>query len=327
MEGIAQAQPNIALVKYWGKQSGNTNVPATPSLSITLNSLWTRTRVRFGEDRRCDQLSINGIVDPAQFQRVTKCLDTLRQITGIRLYADVVSENNFPTSAGIASSASGFAALVTAACVALDADLDLEQRSRLARRSSASAARSIFGGFAELDIEAQDPAARPLLTEHEWPLHVLVAITSTQPKSIGSTMGMTQSAETSEYYDDWVHSASDDFAAARQAVLTQDFEMLADISEANCLKMHAVMLTTRPALIYWNGATVETIHCVRALRAQGLPVFFTIDAGPQVKVISLPGYRNEIERAVKDIPGVMDTIHSELGPGARAVSAGPPGTD
>ena len=130
---------------------------------------------------------------------------------------------------------------------------------------------------------------------------------------------MEQSAATSEYYDAWISSAPSDFLAARQAVINKDFELLADISESSCLKMHAVMLATRPALVYWNGATVEIIHCVRALRDQGLPAFFTIDAGPQVKIISLPGYREKIERAVKDIPGVIDIIHSDLGPGACLV--------
>ena len=319
MEAIAQAQPNIALVKYWGKRRGDGNIPATPSLSITLDTLRTRTRVKFREDYTTDQLSINGAADPTQLQRVVKCLDILRQITGIEQYADVVSENNFPTGAGVASSASGFAALVSAACAALGSNLNREEQSRLARRSSASAARSFFGGFAEMDIEGRDPTARSLLAETEWPLDVLVVVTSSQRKQIGSTAGMRQSAATSEYYDTWVSSAPGDFSTARQAVINNDFDQLAEISEASCLKMHAVMLATHPALIYWNGTTVEVMHRVRALRGEGLPVFFTIDAGPQVKVISLPGYRDNIERAVKDTPGVIDTIQSGLGPGACVV--------
>ena len=321
MEAIAQAQPNIALVKYWGKKRGKGNVPATPSLSITLDTLRTHTRVEFKQDYRADQLSINGAADSTQLQRVTKCLDMLRQMAGTKQYAAVESENNFPTSAGIASSASGFAALVFAACSAMSVNLNREDQSRLARRSSASAARSFFGGFVEMDIEGQDPAPQPLLTENEWPLDVLVVVTSTEAKQIGSTAGMEQSAATSDYYDAWISSAPSDFSTARQAVLNQDFELLADISEASCLKMHAVMLATRPALIYWNGTTVEITHCIRALRGHGLPAFFTIDAGPQVKIVSLPGYREKIEQAVKDIPGVMDVIYSGLGPGARLVES------
>lgn len=317
MQAAAQAQPNIALVKYWGKQDIKRNVPATPSLSITLDALWARTTVRFSEENERDSLSINGITDPSQLQRVTAALDRLRRLSGETNYADVSSTTNFPVSAGLASSAAGFAALVTAGCSALGADLSAQDRSRLARASSASAARSVFGGFVELQTEQPDPAAQPLLAETEWPLNVAVIVTSTRAKQTSSTAGMNQSARASVFYDAWVDSAPRDFADARRAVLHQDFQMLADISEANCLKMHAVMLSTQPALMYWNGATVEVILRVRDLRARGIPAFFTIDAGPQVKIVSLPGHRAAIEQAVRDTPGVVDLIHSSLGAGAR----------
>lgn len=319
MEAVAQAQPNIALVKYWGKQRNSLNVPATPSLSVTLDTLWTRSTVRFSENIDHDRLSINAASNAGQLRRVTACMDELRRITGTPYYADVSSTNNFPTGAGLASSASGFAALVTAACAALGADLDAQERSRLARKSSASAARSIFGGFVELPVEDPDPTARTLLAETAWPLDVCVAITSTQPKQIGSTAGMIQSADNSVFYNSWVASAADDFNAARQAVLNRDFQRVANISEASCLKMHAVMWSTRPPLMYWNGATVEIIHRVRDLRAGGVPAFFTIDAGPQVKIVSLPGYRSKIEQAVQDVPGVAETVHSPLGGDARLI--------
>lgn len=322
MEAAAQAQPNIALVKYWGKQNSGLNVPATPSLSITLDALWTRSTVKFSQGSSRDQLSINGVSDSGQLKRVAESLDTLRQMTGATYYADVSSTSNFPTSAGLASSASGFAALVTAASAALGANLGVPEQSRLARRSSASAARSMFGGFVELDIDQPDPAAQPLLAEDEWPLDISVIITSRQSKQVGSTTGMKRSADTSVFYGAWVDSAAKDFSMARWAVLHQDFEMLAGISEANCLKMHAVMLTTQPALVYWNAATIEVIHCVRGLRTRGVPAFFTIDAGPQVKIMSLPGCRPKIEQAIKQIPGVVDIIYSSLGTGAHLIQTG-----
>ena len=319
MEGIAQAQPNIALVKYWGKQRGDNNVPSTPSLSITLDALWTRTRVEFSGAHARDVFIINEKSDEAQRQRVARCLDHIRQATGRDLHALVESRNNFPTGAGLASSASGFSALVTAACAALDADLDRDQRSRLARMSSASAARSMLGGFVELDVTETDPAARALLDQRDWPLEVLVAVTSTNAKSVGSTQGMLQSAATSAFYAAWTDSAGDDFTAARRAVLARDFQSLAEVSEASCLKMHGVMLTTKPALIYWNGATVEIIHRVRALRSQGTPAFFTIDAGPQVKVVTEAEFVDNVRQAIEDIPGVVDIVPSALGAGARVV--------
>lgn len=319
MEAVAQAQPNIALVKYWGKKPQGENVPATPSLSLTLDTLWTRTRVRFSRTEERDRFSINEKEDAAQQQRVVRCLDDIRRATGTGLYADVQSRNNFPTGAGLASSASGFAALVAAACAALGVDLDLHQQSRLARRSSASAARSLFGGFVELDNSDPDPAATPLLGQNEWPLQVLVALTSTTPKSVGSTQGMVQSAATSEFYPAWTMSAREDFVAARKAVLARDFQALADISESSCLKMHGVMLSSRPALIYWNGITVDIMHRIRELRSRGTPAFFTIDAGPQVKIITDKGSVDDIRKAVEEIPGVIDIIPGSLGAGARTV--------
>jgi len=320
MEAIAQAQPNIALVKYWGKRREGSNVPATPSLSITLDSLWTRTRVRFDSAYERDRIVINEKSEPAQLERVARCLDNIRRTTGTQLYADVESRNNFPTGAGLASSASGFAALVAAACSALGSDLDAGSQSRLARMSSASAARSIFGGFVVLDNAGPDPAATQLIGAHEWPLTVVVALTSTKSKSVGSTQGMVQSATTSDFYDAWTNSARHDFTAAREAVLSRDFQALAEISEASCLKMHGVMLSTRPALVYWNGATVEIIHRVRDLRSRGTAVFFTIDAGPQVKIVAEPGAVDAIRHAIADIPGVIDVVPGTLGAGARTIT-------
>jgi diphosphomevalonate decarboxylase len=319
MAGIAQAQPNIALVKYWGKQPGRDNVPATPSLSITLDSLWTRTRVEFSPAYSEDRLIINGERDDEQQQRASRWLGDFRRATGASLYADVQSKNNFPTGAGLASSASGFAALATAACAASDLNPSTEDRCRLARRGSASAARSVLGGFVEMDITDPDPAARCVLNESDWPLQVLVVVTSTAQKQTGSTEGMVRSAATSDFYSSWIDSARVDFSTARQAVLTRDFQMLADVSEISCLKMHGVMLSTKPALVYWNGTTVETMHCVRELRSQGMPVFFTIDAGPQVKVITLPGHSDELKQAIATIPGVIEIIPSTLGAGARVI--------
>jgi len=161
MLGIAQAQPNIALVKYWGKRPGRDNVPATPSLSRTLDSLWTRSRVEFSEAHSEDRFVINGARDDQQQLRTSRWLDEFRRTTGSTLYANVQSRNNFPTGAGLASSASGFAALVTAACAALNLNLSTGDRCRLARRGSASAARSILGGFVEMVLPALIPQLVP----------------------------------------------------------------------------------------------------------------------------------------------------------------------
>lgn len=178
---VAQAQPNIALVKYWGKRDVALNLPVVGSLSITLDQLWTRTQVRFDPALAADRMTLNGREDAKQLKRSSACLDLLRARAGVNWRAEVVSTNNFPTGAGLASSASGFAALVLAGDAALGLGLSRAELSVLARRCSGSAARSIFGGYVEwahgTRADGEDSVARPILDAAAWPLAVAVAIT------------------------------------------------------------------------------------------------------------------------------------------------------
>lgn len=322
MISLAQAQPNIALIKYWGKRDTRLNLPATGSLSITLASLWTRTRVAFDESLPRDELRLNGAADPASQARVSACLDLLRQRAGTTTRARVDSRNNFPTATGVASSASGFAALVVAADAALGLGLDRSTLSMLARRGSGSAARSLFGGFVSMAAgqreDGADTIAEPLLRADEWPLVVVVAVTSNARKSTSSGAGMEISRTTSPFYPTWLKTAPADLAVATEAVRMHDFAALADLSEHNCLKMHAVMQTSQPPLLYWNGATMDCIQRIRGLREQdGLEVFFTVDAGAQVKAVCAPGAAERVAAALTEIPGVQQVLTSGLGEGAR----------
>ncbi len=322
MQSTARAQPNIALVKYWGKKTQGQNEPAVSSLSITLDTLWTRTHVRFDPGLESDEFTLNGMRDRAQARRVIEGLEMMRNLKGIDTKAAVVSENNFPTSAGLASSASGFAALVTAVDTALELSLEPQRLSSLARRLSGSAARSLFGGFVELwslRPGAQESAASPLLDADAWPLEVVVAVVSEEAKAIGSTRGMELSRKTSDFYAPWLNGADHDMEVCRQAVLDRNFEALAEISERSCLKMHAVALATEPGLIYWHGATIECMHRIRQLRDGGTPVFFTVDAGPQIKAVCLPGHASAIAAELDAVEGVKRTLVSGLGPGARVI--------
>lgn len=327
LEATAQAQPNIALVKYWGKRDIPLNLPAVGSLSITLDSLWTRTRVRFDAALETDRVMLNGKADAKDARRVTECLDLLRARANTTLRAEVDSQNNFPTGAGLASSASGFAALVTAAVAALKLDLTLAEQSEIARRGSGSAARSIFGGYVEWSrgerSDGRDSIARPILDADQWPLSVVVAVTSTAQKSVGSTEGMNRTRDSSPYYNAWVDTAEADLAEARRAVLDRDFDKLADVAEYSCLKMHALALAARPGLLYWNGATVEALHAVRALRAAGVPVFFTVDAGPQVKAVCLPEAAARVREVLQGVPGVLRIHETGLGAGSRVIEGNP----
>lgn len=315
----AIAHPNIALVKYWGKQNSHRNRPAVPSLSLTLEALWTRTRIQLKQGLDQDQLILNGKPDRDSELRVSSCLDEFRQLSGHHRFCQIETSNNFPTGAGLASSASGFAALVIAANRVFSLELDQQSLSRIARRHSGSAARSIFGGFAQMPLSAEEETAYPLLAANEWPLTTLIAITSDQKKSVGSTEGMRLSAQTSDYYQAWIDSAEKDYQQAKQAITNRNFQALAKVSERSCLKMHGLMISSDPGLIYWNSATIACLHAVRKLRDQGAQVFFTVDAGPQVKAVCIPEFASEIARTLSKITGVVNVIESGLGKEARIV--------
>ncbi len=307
----AVAHPNIALIKYWGKAQGERNLPATPSLSITLDTLATRTCVQPAER---DRVILDG--EEVADAKISACIAMLRKsyaLPGI----EVTTHNNFPTASGLASSASGFAALVTAIDHQFQLNMDAAIRSEFARRASGSAARSIFGGFVTLAEPRWQ--AEQLMHEQSWPLEVVVAITATTRKEVSSSLGMRSSME-SPFYSGWIDSTQRDYAHAIAATLARDFERLASLAEHSCLKMHGLMLATRPGLLYWNAATVACLHVIRELRASGAAVFFTVDAGPQVKAICAPGTAAQVAQALSAVPGVIETLIAGLGPGARVIS-------
>ena len=321
-QATAVAHPNIALVKYWGKRDVERNIPAVGSLSITLDGLTTKTTVCFDPALEHDTFFLVGREAPKMAERVVACLDRVRRRVGFSTYAVVESENDFPTAAGLASSASGFAALVVAADAALGVGFDRSELADLARQASGSAARSLFGGFVELKLTPDGPhptETLQLLEPSAWPLRVLVAVTDPGLKAVSSTEGMLMTELTSPYYRAWVESSPADLSEARAAVQRCDFEALADVSESSCLKMHAVMLSARPGLVYWNGTTVQGIRRVRELRSGGVPVFVTVDAGPQLKAVCLPEAYERVERELAAIPGVTSMVPSGLGDGARVV--------
>ena len=310
----AIAHPNVALVKYWGKRDDADNVPATPSLSITLQALATRTTVAAAAK---PSLSIDG--RPVSDAKAAALVAALRRTFDLPSLA-IESRSNFPAGAGLASSASGFAALVTAVDAAFELGLSAAERSEWARRGSASAARSVFGGFATLAASSGWVGA-PLRAADEWPLEVAVALTSRTPKAIPSTVGMAASRATSPFYDAWRETAEEDFASACRAVRERDFAALASVAEHSCLKMHAVMFASRPPLLYWNAGTVAATETVRRLAAGGVPAFFTIDAGPQAKAVCAPGHGARVAAALRKTAGVQEVLATGLGPGAHAVPA------
>ncbi|MBK7583462.1 MAG: diphosphomevalonate decarboxylase [Myxococcales bacterium] len=320
----AVAYSNIALAKYWGKADVAENLPATPSLSLTLGGLRTLTEVTFDTALEHDEAWLG--TEPLSgrpLARVVALLDRVRAKAGLSTRANVISRNDFPTAAGLASSASGFAALALSASSAAGLELSLEELSALARASSASAARSLFGGYASLAAGARS-AERVASAEH-FPLSMVVTLTARGPKSVGSTEGMQHTASTSPYYPAWVAHAPALFEEVRRGVLERDIERLGTAMEQSALMMHASMFAARPAVIYLLPTTLAVMTAVKTLREGGVPAYYTMDAGPHVKVLTLPEHSSQVSDVVSAVPGVERTLISSAGPDAHTTDEDPRG--
>jgi diphosphomevalonate decarboxylase len=318
--GKAIAYSNIALAKYWGKADALRNLTAVPSLSLTLAALRTTTSVRFDPTFARDEFILAGESSTGRpLERVVKLLDAVRDEAGLEERARVESVNDFPTAAGLASSASGFAALAMAASRAAGLESSLEQVSALARAASASAARSVYGGYVALGARAE--FAERVREGGSFPLEMLVAVTVAGPKATASTDGMGHTRDTSPYYPAWVAAAPAVYAEIRRAVEASDFDALGPAMEHSALSMHASMLAARPALIYFAPATLRVMERVRAYRAAGGRAYFTMDAGPHVKVLVEPSAAGELQLELGKVEGVSAVLRSTAGPDASWVDA------
>lgn len=316
---VAVASPNIALIKYWGNRDDALRLPANGSISMTLGGLETITEVAFTEGRRGDALTINGRpASPDSLRRVSQHLDAIREIAGIGAGAQVRSRSNFPAGSGIASSAAAFAALTLAAAHAAGLRLDARALSRIARRGSGSASRSIFGGFVEWQAGASDEEsfAALLMPGGDWPLVDLVAVVSRKRKAAGSTEGHALAA-TSPIQAARVADAPRRLAECRAALRARDFARLAAVVEHDSYLMHAVMMTSRPSLLYWIPDTVRVIQAVAAWRAAGLEVCATVDAGPNVHCLCAPAAAAGIGRRLRRLPGIVEVLRCPPGSEAR----------
>jgi diphosphomevalonate decarboxylase len=315
----ARACANIALVKYWGKRDSALNLPATGSLSLTLAALATETSVAFDAALGRDEIAIAGVGDDT---RVTDFLDLIRARAAITTRARVTSTNNFPTASGLASSASGFAALALAATRAAGLELAPRELSRLARRGSGSAARSLFGGFARMHAgdRDEDCYAEPITSPLAARVRMVIAIVGGgAPKSHGSRDAMEHTAATSPLYSDWLALVPRDLIRAETALAGGDLRALGELAEANALAMHATALAARPAVVYWQPATLALLAQVRSLREDGRAAWATIDAGPHVKVLTTADDAAHVQRALAAVAGVTDVIVSEVGAAAAVV--------
>jgi diphosphomevalonate decarboxylase len=320
----AQASPNIAFIKYWGNRDNDLRLPMNGSISMNLGGLFTRTTVSFQPSLPYDELIINGheVAGPG-LARISYILDLIREMAKIREHAEVMSENNFPSGAGIASSASAFAALALAGSKAALLNLSEPELSRLARRGSGSAARSIPGGFVEWQAGTcdEDSYAFSIAGPDHWDLVDCVAIVSAAHKKTGSTEGHSL-APTSPLQGARVVDAPRRLEICRRTILERDFNMFASIVELDSDMMHAVMMTSTPALHYWKPASLEVMNCVRQWRMEGSPVCYTVDAGPNVHVLCLEADAKMVEKRLREIRGVDNVLVARAGGPAKIVENG-----
>jgi diphosphomevalonate decarboxylase len=324
LTATAIAHPNIAFIKYWGNQDHALRIPRNGSISMNMAGLETRTTVAFSPDLEADSLTLNGkTVSGTGLDRVSEMLERVRGMAGTNDYAQVVSENNFPTGSGIASSASAFAALALASSTAAGLRLSEAELSALARSGSGSASRSIPGGFVEwYPGNTHDSSyAETIAPPNHWALADCVAIVSREHKATGSTGGHAV-ADTSPLQDARVADARRRLDLCRNAILEKNFEAFADVVEQDSNIMHAVMMTSTPRLVYWLPGTLAVMQAVVDWRDEGLEACYTIDAGPNVHVITPEEHAEEISRRLKNIPGVLDVLPTSPGGPARLVDTG-----
>ena len=348
-----RAGSNIAFIKYWGVAdaasaaiggqrpvaSEDLNIPLNNSISMTLADAHTTTTVAWDNSANLptDRIVIDGIqLQGAPAERIVAHIDRLRALAGVSHKARVVSNNNFPMASGIASSASGFAALTVAASAALDLRLDATQLSAVARQASGSASRSLFGGFVEWErgwgegeregesllsphstFLDSGSVAHQMHDEEHWALRDVIAIVSAGAKRVSSSSGHRLAA-TSPFNAARTQCVSEWLATVRRAIAERDFSLLGPVLEADALAMHGVMMTSAPSLLYWQAGTLEVLHAVRAWREEeGVPVYFTIDAGPNVHLICEADTAAEVERRVSALPAVRRVLASGPGTGPQ----------
>lgn len=326
MKATAIAHPNIALVKYWGKRDESLVLPHQPSLSMTLDGLSATTTVEFC-DQADDAAEIDGrALAGKELSRVVQTLDLVRARAGTGQRARMVSKTDFPNAAGLASSAAGGAALAAAATWAAGLDAAPRDLSVLARRNSGSACRSVEGGFCEWrrgdQGDGSDSYAVQVAPESHWPqLRMVVAVTSSRAKEVSSRDGMRHTVETSPFYPAWVDLVARDLAEARAALLSRDLDRLGAVAERNAWRMHATGLGAEPPVVYLRSATLAVVEELPALRASGIPAWFTLDAGPNPVVLCLDRDAPKLVDRLSTVHGVLRTVVAGPGRGVERAQA------
>lgn len=320
-KATAEARANIALVKYWGRSDPELNLPLTSSVSMTVDGLVTRTTVETDPSLARDELRINGAAQGgAPLARVVRHLDHLRKRAGESVFCRVASENNFAASAGLASSASAFAALTVAGFAALGTKVDEREASTFARLGSGSAARSILGGFVEwrAGTRHEDSYAEQVAPASHLDLHDVVVVLSEGEKKVGSQEGHAL-AGTSPLNEGRMARVPALLHEVREGIRQRDVDRLGAAAEEDAYLMHAVMMTSRPSLLYWAPETVAGLHAVRRWREDGVSVWATIDAGPNLHLLCHARDAPTVARRAREELGATNVLDNGPGQGARLV--------
>lgn len=282
----ARAHTNIALVKYWGKADTDLIIPQNGSLSLTLDHFYTDTTVEFDSKLTTDQFILDG--ESKSPVKITNFLNIVRQKAGINTFAKVDSVNHVPSTAGLASSASAYAALAAAASKASGLNLSHKELSKLARRGSGSASRSIYGGFVEWIKGYNDDTsyAVPIEEDLDWKIGMIVAMVNPDKKKISSRTGMQTVVNTSPFYSAWVESIDDDLRNIKVAIKNRDFKTMGEIAESNAMRMHALNLSSSPHFNYFEPLSIEIMDTVEDIRTnEQIECYYTVDAGPNIKIL------------------------------------------
>lgn len=313
----AKAHANIALIKYWGKADEELALPSTSSLSLTLDALYTITEVRIDPALKADKLELNGqLAPPGEQQKISRFVDLFRKDN---LHVQITSTNFFPTAAGLASSASGFAALATALNTEFGHNYDSKALSRLTRRGSGSATRSLFGGFAVWQ-RGDDETSFAYGLDEEMDIEMIIAVVSDKKKERSSRSLMSQTVRESLYFDAWVKQNAPDLEAMQAAIKRKDIRQVGRIAERNAMMMHGTLLALDEPFLYFRPDTIRVLDLVSACRADGLAAYFTMDAGPNVKIITNSENRDDIVSRLRSILSENQILIAKAGPAAKVIA-------
>lgn len=321
-KSTAISHSNIALVKYWGKGDEKLRLPVNSSVAIALDNLTTTTTVEFLENLEKDEVELIGVgFEEGEVEKVSKHLDRVRDMAGIKTRAKVVSNNSFPKAAGMASSASGFSALSVAAATAAGLKLSEKDLSILARQGSGSASRSVPGGVSvwHAGNSSESSFAERIDYPKDWDLRVLLVMASdTSVKKVGSTEGMAL-APSSPYFKTAVSEAELNIERLKDAMSKGDYLAFGKVIEDECFRLHMLCMTTTPNILYWRGVTIEIFQKLLSMREIGIYAFFTVDAGPHVHVVCQAKDVESVKTSLGELSGIKTIIECGTGEGTKVI--------